>query len=335
MPPIPPESPSDAGATPSVDRPRTSAGAGSTGGRSSIRDFAKRSLRTFRDNQLTDRAAALTFYGVLALFPALICMVALVGLFGQYPQTVDTVLGILTKVGAGSQAETLRGPLSGVVTAKGGAGALLGLGLLATIWAASVYISAFARAANAIYGIREGRPFWRLRPLQILLTLGMVVLVVLVAMSLVLSGTLAHAVGSAVGIGSTSVTVWNIAKWPFIVVMVMVVFSLLDWAAPNVRQPGFRGLSLGGVVGVVLWVIASALFGVYLARFGSYNATYGSLGGVIGFLMWLWLSNLALLLGVVVNAERERDRGAGQSPDAELRPVPRTPADDAPDTVSK
>jgi len=287
-----------------------------------------RCFRAAQANQLTDRAAALTFYGVLALIPAMICVVALVGLFGQYPSTVNTMITIAGQVGAKSQAETLKGPITDVVQAKGGAGALLGFGILATVWSASGYVSAFSRATNAIYDIREGRPFWWLRPLQVLLTVGLVIALAVVTMALVLTGSLAHAVGDAIGVGSTAVTVWDIAKWPFIVVAVMVLFSVLEWAAPNVRQPKFRGLSPGGVVGVVIWVLLSAIFGAYLANFGAFNATYGSLGGVIGFLVWLWLSNLALLVGVVLNAELERAREledgepAGQALQAAPRAAP-------------
>jgi membrane protein len=169
-----------------------------------------------------------------------------------------------------------------------------------------------------------------LRPLQVLLTVAMVAMVGLVAMSLALTGTVAHAVGAAIGIGNTPITVWNFAKWPFIVAVVTVMFSLLYWAAPNIRQPRFRGVSAGGVVGVILWVVASALFGVYLARFGSDNATYGSLGGVIGCLMWLWISNLALLFGVVLNAELERKSAADGSSIDVVGLARRSPAGDDP-----
>ncbi len=289
------------------------------------KDVLKRTIKEFRDDDLTDWAAALTYYGVLALFPALTCLVALVGIFGQYPQTVDTLLGIVSKVGPGSAAETLRGPISGVVKAKGGAGALLGLGLLGALWSASGYIGAFSRACNAVYEVREGRPFWKLRPLQVLLTLVMVFLLTLIAIALVVTGPLAQAVGDAIGLGSTTVTVWSIAKWPVMIVVVMLMFSILYWAAPNVKQPGFRWITAGGVVGVLVWILASAAFGLYVAKFGSYNKTYGSLGGVIGFLVWLWISNIALLFGAELNSELERQREleAGEDAEEELQLEPR------------
>ncbi len=291
------------------------------------RAVLKRTAKEFRDDNLTDWAAALTYYGVLALFPALLCLVALVGLFGQYPQTVDALLGIVSDVGQGSAAETLRGPITGVVEGKGGAGALLGLGLIGAVWSASGYIGAFSRATNAVYEVREGRPFWKLRPLQILLTLVMVFLLAIVAISLVVTGSLAHAVGDAIGIGSTTVTLWNWLKWPVMVAIVMLMIAVLYWAAPNVKQPGFRWITPGSVVAVLIWIVASVGFGLYVAMFGSYNKTYGSLGGMIGFLVWLWISNIAILFGAELNSEIERQRelAAGEPAEDTLQMEPRDP----------
>jgi membrane protein len=287
----------------------------------------RRTAHEFSDDHLTDWAAALTYYGLLALFPALVCLVALVGLFGQYPRTVDALLDIVNQLGQGSAVDTLRGPITGVVQGKGGAGALLGIGLVGAIWSASGYIGAFTRASNAIYEQEEGRPFWKLRPLQILLTLVMVVLLALVAMSLVVTGPLAHAIGNAIGLGATAVTIWNWAKWPVLAVIVMLMFALLYWTAPNVRQPGFRWITPGSVVAVVIWIVASAVFGVYVALFGSYNKTYGSLGGVIAFLVWLWISNIALLFGAELNSEIERQRelDRGEPAEEQLQLEPRDP----------
>ncbi len=291
------------------------------------RAILKRTAKEFREDNLTDWAAALTYYGVLALFPALLCLVALVGLFGQYPQTVDALLGIVTAVGQGSAAETVRGPITGVIEGKGGAGALLGLGLIGAVWSASGYIGAFSRATNAVYEVREGRPFWKLRPLQILLTLAMVFLLAIVAISLVVTGGLAEAVGDAIGLGSTTVTLWNWLKWPVMIVIVMLMFAVLYWAAPNVRQPGFRWITPGSVVAVLIWIAASVAFGIYVAMFGSYNKTYGSLGGMIGFLVWLWISNIAILFGAELNSEIERQRelAEGKPAEDELQMEPRDP----------
>jgi membrane protein len=274
----------------------------------------KRTASEFRDDNLTDWAAALTYYSVLSLFPALLVLVALLGLLGQYPQTSDALLRIVGQVGPSSAVDTVRGPIEGVVRAKGGAGALLGVGLIGAIWSASGYLGAFFRASNVVYEIEEGRPFWKLRPLQIAMTVVMTMLLALVAIAIVVTGPLAGAVGNVIGLGNTAVTVWNWAKWPVMVVVMLSMLAVLYYAAPNVRQPGFRWISPGSVVAIVAWAIASLLFGLYVSQFGSYNKTYGTLGGVIVFLVWLWISNLALLFGIEFNAELERSRelAAGQ-----------------------
>jgi membrane protein len=268
----------------------------------------KRTVDEFQSDNLSDWAAALTYYSVLALFPALLCLVALLGLFGQYPQTVDGLLEIAGKVAPASTVQSIRGPIEGVVKSKGGAGALLGVGLLGSVWSASAYLGAFMRASNEIYEVGEGRPFWKLRPLQVAMTLLLVVMLAVVLIGLVVTGDLARAIGDQIGLGSTAVTVWSIAKWPLLVAIVMSMFALLYYTAPNVRQPKFRWISPGGVLAVLLWILASALFALYASRFGSYNKTYGTLGGVIVFLVWLWISNIAVLLGAEFDAELERER---------------------------
>jgi membrane protein len=269
---------------------------------------AKASVREFRDDNLTDWAAALTYYAVLSIFPALIVLVALVGLLGQYPQTTDAILNIIDKLGPSSAVDTFRGPIEGVVKSKGGAGALLGVGLAVAVWSASGYIGAFTRASNAIYEVQEERPFWKRRPLQLLITLFAVVLVALLAIALVLTGDLARAVGDQVGVGDPAVTAWSIAKWPVLLIVVMTITSGLYYMAPNVKQRGFRWITPGSVIAVVLWIIASAGFALYVSHFGSYNKTYGSLGAVIVFLVWLWITNIAILFGAEFNSELERSR---------------------------
>ena len=268
----------------------------------------KRTIRESREDNLTDWAAALTYYAVLALFPGLIVLVAILGLAGQHPATTNALLEIVRDLGPASAVDTFRGPIESVVKSSGGAGALLGVGLLGAIWSASGYVGAFTRAANAIYEVEEGRPFWRLRPLQIAITVVMVVLLALVAMSIVVTGPLARSIGDVIGLGDTAVTTWNIAKWPVIVVVVMGMVAVLYYIAPNVRQPGLRWVTPGGAVAVLTWLLASAGFAIYVANFGSYDKTYGSLGGVVVFLVWLWLSNLAILFGAEFDAELERAR---------------------------
>jgi membrane protein len=288
-------------------------------------DVLKRTVREAREDNLTDWAAALTYYGVLSIFPALLVLVALLSLLGEHPRTTDALLEIVQDVSPGAAAETLRDPIVDVIRSKGGAGALLGVGLVGALWSASGYIGAFMRAMNVLYEVEEGRPFWKLRPLQIAITIAMVLLLALVAIAIVVTGPLASAVGGVVGLGDAAVTAWSWGKWPVLVLIVIVMLAVLYYAAPNVKHPGFRLLSPGAVAAVVLWLVASLLFALYVANFGSYNKTYGSLGAVVVFLVWLWISNLALLLGAELDSELERRRelGEGLPAEEELQLPPR------------
>jgi membrane protein len=286
----------------------------------------RRTVREFREDNLTDWAAALTYYGVMSLFPMVLVLVALLGLVGQYPQTSDAMLRIIGHIGPASAIDTFRAPIEGVVKSKGGSGALIGVGILASLWSASGYIGAFMRACNAIYEVREGRPFWKLRPLQVAITLLLVVLITAVAIAIVVTGPLAHAIGDEIGIGGAGLTAFNVIKWPVIVLVLLLIIGLLYYVAPNVRQPSFPWITPGGVLAVVVWAAASAGLAFYAAKFGSYQKTYGTLGGVILFLVWLWVSNLALLLGAELNAELERARelDAGLPAETEIQLPPRT-----------
>jgi membrane protein len=268
----------------------------------------RRAVKEIRDDNLTDWAAALTYYAVLAMFPALIVFVALVGIFGQYPQTTDAILRIVAKLGPKSAVDTFRQPITDVVRNKGGAGALLSVGLVGALWSASGYVGAFIRASNVIYEVPEGRRFWKLRPLQILLTIIMVLLAALVGLAIVATGPLARDIGRELHLDDTALTIWDIAKWPVLFLIVVTMFSMLYYAAPNVRLPGFRWITPGGILAVVIWLAASVGLGIYVANFGSYNKTYGALAGVIIFLVWMWITNLALLIGAEFNAELERGR---------------------------
>jgi membrane protein len=269
--------------------------------------IARKTVREFSQDQCTDLAAALTYYSVLALFPAAIALLSLVGLVGKGPKTVDTLLQILTDVGATSAADTLEPTLTELSTTPS-AGLALVIGLATALWSASGYVGAFGRGMNRIYEVEEGRPIWKLRPVMLLVTVITVVLTAVVALGLVVTGPAAQAVGDAIGVGSTIVTVWNIAKWPVLLVIVVLIVALLYYATPNVKQPKFRWISAGAVVAIVVWLVASAAFGFYVANFSSYDKTYGSLAGVIAFLLWLWITNLALLFGAELDAELERGR---------------------------
>ena len=277
---------------------------------STWRGVLVRSVQNFLKDNCADWAAALTYYGVLALFPSTIVVVALVGLVSNGDETVDTVLGLARDVGAGSVVgnEGFVSVVRGVVEQQSGSGVLLSFGLLGALWSASGFIGAFTRASNAIYGVYEGRPVWRLRPMQIGLAAVSMVLLAVVAVGLIVSGPVTDAVGNLINAGGLARTVWSVAKWPVLAMIMMVLLSLLFWIAPNVRQPRFRWLTPGGAVALVSWVLASFGFGLYVANFGSYDATYGSLGAVIAFLVWLYLSNCALMLGVQINAELQRGR---------------------------
>ncbi|QWZ07281.1 YihY/virulence factor BrkB family protein [Nocardioides panacis] len=268
----------------------------------------RKTAREFSADQCTDLAAALTYYAVLALFPAMIALLSLVGLVSDPKQTVTTLLGIAKQVGAGSMVSSIEQPLTDMATQPQAAGIAFVVGLLTALWSASGYVGSFGRAMNRMYEIREGRPFWKLRPVMLLVTLVSLVLVAAVALALVVTGPAADAVGNALGIGSTAVTVWNIAKWPVILLVVVLVVAVLYWATPNVKQPKFRWISVGALLAIVVWVVASALFGVYVATFSSYNKTYGALAGVVVFLLWLWITNLALLFGAELDSELERGR---------------------------
>lgn len=289
------------------------------------------SVRNFVRDNCVDWAAALTYYAVLALFPSAIVIVALVGLVSNGDQTVDTIAGLAEDVGAGSVVanETFLGVLRDVVHDQGSAKVLLSFGLLAALWSASGYVGAFTRASNAIYGVEEGRPFYLLRPLQLGLTAIALVLLAVVAAGLVVSGPVTDAVGDVLALGDTPRTAWTIAKWPVLVAIMMLLLSLLFWIAPNVRQPRFRWLTVGGAVALLAWALVSFGFGFYVSRFDSYNVTYGSLGAVIAFLVWLYLSNCAVMLGVELNAELQRGRAlqAGAEPPVDPALPPRTPAD--------
>jgi membrane protein len=263
--------------------------------------------REFSEDQCTDLAAGLTYYSVLAVFPALLAVISLVGVFGQGAKTVDTILKVLAPVVSSSTLDNLRPTLRGLADNQT-AGVTLVIGLMGALWSASAYVGAFGRAMNRIYEVQEGRPVWKLRPLQLLVTVLTVVLCAAALLILIVSGPVAKSVGDAIGLGATTVTVWNIAKWPLLALVVIGVVALLYYATPNVKQPRFRWISVGAFVAIMVWLLASVGFAFYVANFSSYDKTYGSVAGVVIALLWLWLTNLALLFGAELDAELERGR---------------------------
>jgi membrane protein len=279
-----------------------------TDGRSSLFATVKRTVTEFSEDNMTDWAAALTYYGLLSLFPALIALVSIIGLVGDPATTTKTITEMVTKLGPSSAADTFAGPIKSITSHRGAAGILFVVGLATALWSASGYVGAFMRAANVIYETPEGRPFWKLRPLQILVTVVMLVLLAMVALALVLTGPIVTAVAGPLGIDSTAVSIWNIAKWPVLLIVVITMFAVLFYSAPNVKLAGFKWVTPGAVLAIVVWFVASAAFAFYVANFGSYDKTYGTLGGMVCLLVWLWLTNIALLLGMELNSERERSR---------------------------
>jgi membrane protein len=279
----------------------------------------RRTVTEFRDDNLTDWAAALTYYGVLAIFPALLVLVSTLGLIGE--SATQPLLDNIDTVAPGAAQDIVTDAIRNLEGSQGTAGVLFVVGLVIAIWSASGYVAAFMRASNSIYDIEEGRPLWKTLPLRVGLTVLLMVMTAISAVGVTLSGGLAEEVGTLIGVGDTAVDVWNIAKWPVLLLLVTSMFAVLYWAAPNVRQPGFRWITPGGVLAVVGWIIASLAFSFYVANFGSYNKTYGALAGPIVFLVWLWISNLAILLGAELNAELER----GRRIEGGMRPKDREP----------
>ncbi|ROS30798.1 YihY/virulence factor BrkB family protein [Cellulomonas sp. PhB150] len=267
----------------------------------------RKTLREFSKDQCTDLAAALTYYAVLAVAPALLAVVSIFGLVGDPQAMVDNVTTIIGDVGGQSAVENVEPVLENLTQAPS-AGIALVVGLVLALWSASGYVAAFSRGMNRVYEVDEGRPIWKLRPAILLVTLVLVVIAVLILAMVVLSGGVATSVGQTIGLSDVVVTVWNIAKWPVIVVLVIAAVAILYHSTPNVKQPKFRWVSLGAVVAILVWVLASAAFALYVANFSSYDKTYGSLAGVIVLLLWLWLTNLALLFGAELDAEVERGR---------------------------
>ena len=290
----------------------------------------KRAVSEFSKDDCTDLAATLTYFAVLALFPALLAMVSLLGVFGQGQATTQAIINFLQQYAPQALVELLRQPISNLASGTG-AGLALITGLLGALWTASGYTGAFGRAMNRIYEIEEGRPIWKLRPMNILVTLLMVVIVAVIMLMVIVSGGIAQWVGNLIGLGSTAVTVWSIAKWPVIALLLILLIAVLYYFTPNVKQPKFRWMSVGALVAIIVAILASVAFAFYVANFGSYNATYGALASVIIFLLWLWIINVALLFGAEFDAEMERGRElqAGQEAEESIQlPLRDTKASD-------
>lgn len=286
----------------------------------------KRTGVEFLEDEMTDRAAGLTYYGLLSLFPALIALVSILGLFGDPQATTEKLTEIIGNLGPDTAIDTFAGPVESVTSSRGSSVVALAAGIGFALYSASAYVGAFSRASNVVYETREGRPFWKLRPFQLLVTLAMILIVALLALGLLLTGPLLDAVAGPLGLGSTAVDIWSIAKWPVMAALAILLIGVLYHTSPNVKSDGIRSIAPGAAVAFCVWVIASAGFSLYVANFGSYNQTYGALAGFIVLLIWFWISNLALLFGLELNSEirrnREFDEGLARS-ERELQTEPR------------
>nr|WP_066373071.1 YihY/virulence factor BrkB family protein [Herbidospora mongoliensis] len=286
-------------------------------------EVLKRTVKEFQEDKITDWAAALTYYAVLSIFPALLAVVSVLGLFGQ--SATKPISDNLSAIAPGPAKEIIDTVLQNLQSNQGAAGIATVIGIAVALWSASGYVAAFMRASNIMYEMPEGRPIWKTLPLRLGITAVLVVMMSAGAVAVVFTGSLAEQAGRLLGIGETGLTIWNIAKWPVLVVIVIIVLALLYWSAPNVRHPGFRWITPGSTVAVIGWLAASALFGFYVANFASYSKTYATLAGVIVFLVWLWITNIAVLLGVEFDAEIARGRAiaAGHPADQEPYVEPR------------
>jgi membrane protein len=272
----------------------------------SWKSVLRRTFKEFKDDELSDRAAALTYYAVLSIFPALLVLVSILGILGK--GTIDKLLSNVSKFAPGSVRDILTNAVTQLQGSTSTGSVLAVVGLLGALWSASNYVAAFIRSSNVVYDVPEGRPAWKVTPVRLGLTLLLMVMLAVSTVLVVFTGPLAKNASDALGLGSTALTVWTYAKWPFLLLLVALMIALLYWGAPNVKGRGLRWVTPGSALAVLVWLAASAGFAVYVANFGSYNKTYGTLAGVIIFLVWLWITNLAILLGLEFDAEMARQR---------------------------
>jgi membrane protein len=276
--------------------------------RPSWKGTLKRTVSEFKEDKLSHWAAALTYYAILSIFPALLVMVSLVGLFADPERVTKVLTDTVSQLGPSSAAETFQGPIESITGSRGTAGIMLIVGVVSALWAASGYVSAFADASNSIYEVEEGRPIWKLKPLQLVVTFVLILLAAIVALALVLSGPIVGALGGALGLSDPVLVAWRFAKWPAMIVLLLVIFGVLYYTSPNARVSGVKWVTGGALVALFTWIVASVGFALYVANVSSYDKTYGTLGGVVVFLLWMWLTNIAILLGAEFNAETERAR---------------------------
>ena len=277
-----------------------------------------RTVHEYRINQVQDIAAALTFYTVLASLPALLAILAMLGIFGSAESVVTTVMRVIEELGGGSVVDPLSEPIDQLLNASHAGWAFI-TGLVATLWATSGFVGSFGRGMNRIYEVEEGRPFWEMRPAMLGVSAVLVVLAAIAAFCLVLTGPVAEAAARVLGFDEGVVFWWDLGKLPMLAAIGIFVMALLYWAAPNVKRRNFRWFSVGAVGALLVWVLTTTLFGLYVLSFGTYTRAYGVLGVVIAFLLWIWLSHLAMIFGAVLDTEVERARQLRAGVNAEER----------------
>lgn len=282
-------------------------------------EMALTSVKAALDDGVLNLSASLTYYALLSLFPALIVVVALLALIGQ-AGTTRVFIDIAEQVAPASAVDTVRGPIENVIASRGTSQTLLSLGIIVAVFSASGFVGAFMWAANLVHGV-PGRPFLKKLPRQILLALALLVAMGLIATVVVVSGPIARTIGSAIGLGDQAVLAYSILRWPLLFVLASLLFSILYHFAPNVEGERFRLITVGGFFGVVIGLVATFGFTMYVSTLGNYNATYGALAGVVVFLIWLWIFNISLLLGLEFNVEMLRRRRRSSSPEAADPPV--------------
>jgi membrane protein len=286
--------------------------------RPSLLAVLKRSRAEFRNDHLTTLAAALTYYAVLAVVPGLVVVFVALGFFGG--DITNRVVTQVNDVAPASSGQFVHSLMTQARSHKTGTGVMAIVGVAIALWSASSYVNAFRQASNVIYGIGEGRPAWKTVPLRLGVTALAVAIMVVCAVIVVVSGSIARAVGNAIGAGHAAVLVWSIVKWPILLILVSILLAVLFWASPNAKQAGIKWVSPGGVLATVIWIVVSAAFAFYVTNFSSYNKNYGALAGIVIFLIWLWLTNLALLLGAEVNAELDHAKAIAEGLPEETRP---------------
>jgi len=267
-----------------------------------------RTLRSFYDDQMTHHAAALTYYALMSLFPAVLLAVSLLGLVGEYPRTYEAILGYLREVAPESVIVPLDSSLRAAFANRGTAATTLVIGVVIALYGTTGVLEASRRALNVVFEIEGGRSFLRRKLLDIASTFVLMVLVLLTLVLMFVGGSFAGDLLGFVGLGSTATDVWNIGRWPAAMAVAMLLFSFVYYVTPDVKQRGFRWVTPGAAVGVLLWVLVSAAFSVYVSRIADVGAIYGTFAGAILLVAWLWLTNVALLFGAELNAEIERDQ---------------------------